>query len=217
MECLIGITGKDFVVVASDNLSAHSIIAIKHDAQKQFELGDKMIMAVSGDAGDMTNYAEYIQKNLKLYEMVHGYKLTPNAAANFSRKVMAQALRSRGPYMVNLLLAGVEDDGTPSLYFMDYLAAMTKEKFAAHGYGSFFILSTLDRYYREDMTKDQAVDLLKTCIREVQSRFIVNLNAFSVKIIDKDGIKELGDIPNSGTVHKDVPKEAIHPELIARA
>ena len=40
--------------------------------------------------------------------------------------MMAQALRSRGPYMVNLLLAGVEDDGTPSLYFMDYLAAMTK-------------------------------------------------------------------------------------------
>ena len=49
-------------------------------------------MAVSGDAGDMTNYAEYIQKNLKLYEMVHGYKLTPNAAANFSRKVLPYKL-----------------------------------------------------------------------------------------------------------------------------
>jgi len=119
--------------------------------------------------------------------------------------------------MVNLLLAGVEDDGTPSLYFMDYLASMVKEKFAAHGYGSFFILSTMDRYYKEDMTKEQAIDLLKLCIREVQSRFIVNLNAFSVKIIDKDGVTEVGDIPASGTVHKDVPKEAIHPELIARA
>ena len=28
--------------------------------------------------------------------------------------------------MVNLLLAGVEEDGTPSLYFMDYLASMVK-------------------------------------------------------------------------------------------
>lgn len=45
-------------------------------------------MAVSGDSGDMSNYAEYIQKNLKLYEMIHGYKLTPKAAANFSRKVL---------------------------------------------------------------------------------------------------------------------------------
>ena len=48
-------------------------------------------MAVSGDAGDMTNYAEYIQKNLKLYEMVHGYKLTPKAAANFSRKASSSS------------------------------------------------------------------------------------------------------------------------------
>ena len=43
MECLIGITGKDFVLMASDNLAAHSIIAIKHDTQKQFELSDKMV------------------------------------------------------------------------------------------------------------------------------------------------------------------------------
>jgi len=216
MECLIGICGKDFVVVASDNLAAHSIIAIKHDSQKQFELSDKMMMAVCGDVGDMTNYAEYIQKNLKLYEMIHGYKLTPNAAANFSRKVLAKALRSR-PYMVNLLLAGVEEDGKPSLYFMDYLASMVKEKFAAHGYGSFFIYSTLDKNYKENMTKEETIELLKLCIKEVQSRFIVNLNAFSVKIIDKDGITIVGDIPSSGTVHKDVPREAIHPELISRA
>lgn len=216
MECLIGICGKDFVVVASDNLAAHSIIAIKHDSQKQFELSDNMIMAVCGDVGDMTNYAEYIQKNLKLYEMIHGYNLTPNAAANFSRKVLAQALRSK-PYMVNLLLAGVDDDGSPSLYFMDYLASMVKEKYAAHGYGSFFILSTLDRYYREDMNKEEVLELLKKCIKEVQSRFIVNLNAFSVKVIDKDGSTTLDNIPCNGTVHKDVPKEAIHPELIARA
>ena len=32
------------------------------------------------------------------------------------------------------------------------------------------------------MTKDEAVELLKLCIREVQSRFIVNLNAFSAKV-----------------------------------
>eukprot|EP00116_Pleurobrachia_bachei_P004380 sb/3464642/ len=237
MECLIGIKGKDFVLVASDNMAAHSIIAIKHDAQKQFELSDKMVMAVSGDAGDMTNYAEYIQKNLKLYEMVQGYKHSglrrrlKSVVSDFTNshqfilslillgyicyQVLAKALRS-SPYMVNLLLAGVDENGEPSLYFMDYLASMAKENYAAHGYGSFFILSTMDRYYKEDMTKDEALELLKKCIKEVQSRFIVNLNAFSVKIIDANGITQHPEIPGRGTVHKDVPVEAIHP-LIARA
>jgi len=216
MECLIGVCGKDFVVIASDNLACHSIVAMKHDDNKQFELSDKMVMAVCGDPGDMTNYAEYIQKNLKLYEMIHGYKLTPNAAANFSRKVLAKALRSR-PYHVNLLIAGVEETGEPSLYFMDYLSSMTKEKYAAHGYGSYFILSTLDRNYKEGLSREEAVELVRKCVQEVQNRFIVNLNSFNVQVIDKTGIKKLDEMPGRGTVHKDVPKEAIHPELIARA
>jgi hypothetical protein len=30
MECVIGITGKDFVLVASDTNQAHSIVVMKH-------------------------------------------------------------------------------------------------------------------------------------------------------------------------------------------
>lgn len=51
--------------------------------------------------------------------------------------------------MVNLLLAGYDKIEGPELYFMDYLASMNKCPFAAHGYGSFFTLSILDRYYTE--------------------------------------------------------------------
>ena len=40
----------------------------------------------------------------------------------------------------------------------------------------------MDRYYKENMSREEAVELLKKCIAEVQSRFIVNLNAFSVKV-----------------------------------
>ena len=32
------------------------------------------------------------------------------------------------------------------------------------------------------MTREEAVELLKKCIREVQARFIVNLNAFTVQV-----------------------------------
>ena len=39
-------------------MAAHSIIAIKHDSHKQFELSNKIIIAVCGDQGDMTNYTE---------------------------------------------------------------------------------------------------------------------------------------------------------------
>jgi len=56
------------------------------------------------------------------------------------------------PYMVNLLLAGYDKDEGPSLYFMDYLASLNKVPFAAHGYGSMFTVSIMDRHYHPGET-----------------------------------------------------------------
>ena len=40
-------------------------------------------------------FAEYIEKNIKLYTLRNGIELNPEAAANFTRNELAQALRSR--------------------------------------------------------------------------------------------------------------------------
>ena len=53
------------------------------------------------------------------------------------------------PYYVNLLLGGYDKEEGPQLYFMDYLASQVKLPYAVHGYGSFFTLSVMDRYYKD--------------------------------------------------------------------
>ncbi|XP_023614256.1 proteasome subunit beta type-2 isoform X3 [Myotis lucifugus] len=77
---------------------------------------------------------------------------------------------------------------------MDYLAALAKAPFAAHGYGAFLTLSILDRYYTPNLSRERALELLKKCLEELQKRFILNLPAFSVRIIDKNGIHDLATI-----------------------
>lgn len=42
-------------------------------------------MATSGVAADGVNFGEYIQKNLKLYELNNDVKLSTSAAAHFIR------------------------------------------------------------------------------------------------------------------------------------
>ncbi|KAL4236778.1 Proteasome subunit beta type-2 [Mactra antiquata] len=194
MECLIGIQGKDFVLVAADQVSARSIVSMKQDNDKMFKLNDNLLMLVSGEPGDTVQFAEYIGKNIQLYKMRNGYELSPSAAANFTRKNLADYLRSQTPYMVNLLMAGYDKDEGPSLYFMDYLASLNKLPFAAHGYGSFFTMSIMDRHYHEDITLDQARELLTKCVNEIRQRFIVNMPAFKLRCINKDGIQDLPDI-----------------------
>ncbi|KAK1156768.1 proteasome subunit beta type-2 [Acipenser oxyrinchus oxyrinchus] len=195
MEYLIGIQGPDFVLVAADTIAANSIIQMKHDHDKMFKLSEKILMLCVGEAGDTVQFAEYIQKNVQLYKMRNGYELSPAAAANFTRKNLADYLRSRTPYHVNLLLAGYDEQAGPALYYMDYMSALAKAPFAAHGYGAFLTLSILDRYYKPDLTRDEAVELLKMCLEELKQRFILSLPSFNVRLIDKDGIKDLEKLP----------------------
>ncbi|XP_014352727.1 proteasome subunit beta type-2 isoform X1 [Latimeria chalumnae] len=194
MEYLVGIQGPDFVLVAADMVAASSIIKMKHDYDKMFKLSDKILLMCIGEAGDTVQFAEYIQKNVQLYKMRNGYELSPPAAANFTRKNLADYLRSRTPYHVNMLLAGYDEQDGPSLYYMDYLSALAKAPFAAHGYGAFLTLSILDRYYKPNLTREEALELLKKCLQELQKRFILNLPSFNVRIINKNGIQDLKKI-----------------------
>ena len=72
MECLIGMVFDDFVMVAADQTNANSIIVLKSDQNKFFPLSDKLVMAVSGEKGDTSQFAEYIARNIQLYKMRNG-------------------------------------------------------------------------------------------------------------------------------------------------
>nr|QBH72684.1 proteasome subunit beta type [Carausius morosus] len=194
MECLLGISFKNFVIVAADRTTAQSVLVMKSDEDKLYKISNKLVMAVSGESGDTTQFAEYIAKNIQLYKMRNGYELSPSAAASFTRRNLADYLRSRTPYFVNLLLAGYDDETGPELYFMDYLASMVKVPFGVHGYGGFFSLSIMDRYHNADVSEQEAYEVVKKCVAEVHKRLIINLPNFKVQIVDKNGIRDLPDI-----------------------
>nr|CAD7463197.1 unnamed protein product [Timema tahoe] len=164
------------------------------DEDKLYKISNKLVMAVSGESGDTSQFAEYIAKNIQLYKMRNGYELSPSAAANFTRRNLAEYLRSRTPYNVNLLLAGFDEQAGPELFFMDYLASMVKIPYAAHGYGGYFSLSIMDRYHNADMSEEEGYEVMKKCVQEAHRRLIVNLPNFKVQIINKDGIKDMPDI-----------------------
>lgn len=64
--------------------------------------------------------------------------LGPSAVANYVRGELARSLRSRKPYTVNLLLGGLDPiTKKPSLYWLDYLAALAPLPYAAHGYAQY--------------------------------------------------------------------------------
>merc|ERR1712098_878788 len=141
-----------------------------------------------GPSADTTNFVELIDKNIRLHGFRTGNKMSTSAAANFTRMEIAQALRSRNSYQCDMLLAGCDATG-PKLYFIDYLASMQQCKKAAHGYGAYFALGCMDRYYKADLTLEEAKEIIRKCIKEMETRFVMHMSAWNVKVIDKDGIR----------------------------
>lgn len=61
----------------------------------------------------------------------------------------------------------------------------------AHGYAGYFVAGLLDRWYKEDLTEEEALDILRKCKHELANRFLVSQTDFVAKIVDKDGVREV--------------------------
>ncbi|KAL4906512.1 hypothetical protein BDW74DRAFT_150574 [Aspergillus multicolor] len=200
MENLLGITGKDFVILAASKAAMRGPTILKAEDDKTKQLNEHTLVAFCGEAGDTVQFAEYVQANVQLYTMRNDTELSPNAVANFVRGELARSLRSRNPYTVNLLLGGVDPiSQKPHLYWIDYLASLARVPYAAHGYAQYYCLSTLDKHHHPDITLDQGMKLLEMCTDELKRRLPIDYKGVLVKVITKDGVREV-DFDNNRIV-----------------
>lgn len=196
-EALFGIKGKGFAVLAADRHTSYSIISVKDDEDKISQMDKYKIFACSGASADRNQFMEYIEKNIKLYELRNDVSLSTKAAANWTRNEMATALR-KGPYNCDILIAGYDEaTSDSSLYFLDSYASCIPLSKAAHGYAAYFCSGLLDRYWTPEITLDEALKLIKKCITELKVRFVLKLSEYIIKVVDKDGVRviNVADIP----------------------
>ncbi|CAH0517244.1 unnamed protein product [Peronospora belbahrii] len=85
MDSIFGIVGKDFVLLAADCKVARSILVYKDDEDKSIHLDNSKVMVTSGPQSDRLAFSEYIQKNMKLYELRNGVQLNGAATAHYSQ------------------------------------------------------------------------------------------------------------------------------------
>lgn len=206
MEFLCGIKGDGFVLLCSDTAATQQIITIKHDEDKLIEIDERILMGISGEPGDRVQFSEYVSANVRLSALRNETRLSTSAVAHYARGELAAALRKR-PYSTNLLIAGFDDhegaekeggskekEGEASLYWMDYLATMHKMNVGGTGYGSYFVLSMLDRLWRPKLSVAEALEMMEKGVAEVLKRLVVAPPAYVIKIVDKEGIRVLKTI-----------------------
>lgn len=79
----------------------------------------------------------------------------------------------------------------PKLFWLDEYGSLQIIDYGAHGLGSNFALSILDRSYKKDMTREEAVTLIHKCFDQLRMRFVINNPENPcIKCIDCNGCKQ---------------------------
>ena len=192
MDCVFGIQGNDYILLAGDRASvSNSIIKLQDTDHKILKLTDSQMIACVGEAYDKKNFSKYIKANMENYYFQNGQRLTTDETAAYIRKELAEGIRST-PHQCNCLVAGFDVDG-PKLYWLDYLGSYAKLLKAAHGYGAYFLYGLMDNFYKKDLSLKDGEMIITKCINELKTRFSINMVDFDVFKITKDGIEDISD------------------------
>ncbi|HEY1248673.1 MAG TPA: proteasome subunit beta, partial [Nitrososphaera sp.] len=91
----------------------------------------------------------------KLAELRRGFPFTTKESARLIANLAYSGLKNYQPYFVELLVAGVDQEGA-HVYAADMSGAITSEDFASSGSGSPVAYGVLESMYRKEITNEEA-------------------------------------------------------------
>ncbi|ABW98254.1 prsB4 (nucleomorph) [Hemiselmis andersenii] len=191
MDTIISLNGKGFGICAIDTLSFKSFLITKTNLNKYIEIGKNKFLAVSGYPGDVIQFTDFLQKTIQLYTLKTGLTLSTRSVANCIRKELSDCLR-KNPININLTLIGFDKIYGSSLYFIDYLGSLQRMDFCVQGHSSLILSSFLDRYYKQKMNLQEAIEIIKRCANIIKKRFLIPQTKLLLNIVDEKGCRCLG-------------------------
>lgn len=186
----VGITCKDGVVIATEHRATMGTLIAHKKTQKLFKIDDNIGMTVAGLVGDAQTLARYLKAEAELYRLKRGSQMPVRAAATMLANILNG--RSYYPYWVQLIVAGVDDDGF-HVYSLDAAGGSIPDDYVTTGSGSPYVYGILEDYYKEGMTMNDAIDLAIRGLSAAMKRDSASGNGISVASITKKEFKELED------------------------
>ena len=106
-------------------------------------------------------------------------------------KLVSNLLFSRrlAPLITQTIVGGTDEEG-PSIYVLDVLGSVIPDKYAVVGSGTEIAVGVLEEGYKENMTAEEAKDLVVRAVKSAVSRDIMSGDGIDFLIITKGGTQE---------------------------
>ncbi|MFO7618685.1 MAG: archaeal proteasome endopeptidase complex subunit beta [Thermoplasmata archaeon] len=195
----VGITCKDGVVIATEHRATMGTLIAHKKTQKLFKIDDNIGLTVAGLVGDAQTLARYLKAEAELYRIKRGSNMPIRAAATMLANILNG--RSYYPYWVQLIVAGVDDDGY-HVYSLDAAGGSIPDDYVTTGSGSPYVYGILEDYYKEGISVSDGIDLAIRGLSAAMKRDSASGNGISVASITKKEFKELDEADVSKRIEK---------------
>lgn len=193
---VLGVKFKDGVVIAADNLASYGSLARFTDVKRLRVFPPNTIVGFGGDVSDM----QYIDRLLQSLDIEENYLSSAEHSLNarnlhtYLSKVMYKRRSDFNPLWNMLLIAGFDENEKPFLASADLLGTTFSSPTLATGFGAHLAQPLLRKLMPEDeasvknVTKEQAVNAVKECMKVLFYRDARSMDRYSLAVITKDGV-----------------------------
>ncbi len=186
----MGLTCKDGVVIATEHRATMGTLIAHKKTQKLFKIDDNIGLTVAGLVGDAQILARYVRAEAELYRLKRGVRMPIKSAATMLSNILNG--RRYFPYWVQLVIAGVDDDGY-HVYSLDAAGGSIPDDYTTTGSGSPYVYGVLEDHYKEGITVDEGINLAIRGLTAAMKRDSASGNGIAVASITNKEFKELDD------------------------
>jgi len=188
----VGIVCKDAVVMAADKRATMGYLIANKNVEKIFKITDNIALTIAGYASDGQVLARLLRAEMDLYRYNTGVEPSLTAASNLLATIVFERAKSYMPYVVQLIMGGIDENNEYALYTIDMGGSIIKEDmYYSTGSGSPMAFGVLEDSYKENMTTEQGAELAIKALASALKRDAGTGEGVEVIIIDKKGYRKL--------------------------
>jgi proteasome beta subunit len=190
MTTIVGLKGKDFVILGSDETISAGFFATDYDMKKVAKLDDKIYLGMAGSVATCQMFVDLLRQIIKEYKRKDIPYTVKTIANYFSKLLYYNRYDSRMGFIGEYILGGIDEE--PQLYTYDPIGGTSKTKYGAWGSGCIFAYSILDAEYNENITKEEGFNLVLKALKAAGKRdlYSAKIPRFYIVIITKEGVEE---------------------------
>lgn len=183
----VGVVCKDGVVLASEKRVSYGYLIVSKGAKKVFKITDCIGAACAGLVSDMQILVREVEAYVNLFSLDVGRPISVRSAA----KLMSNLLFNNrlAPLITQTIVGGVDEEGA-SIYVLDVLGSVIPDTYTVVGSGTEVAIGVVEEGYRENMTMEEAKDLVTRAIKSAVSRDIMSGDGIDFLLITKEGMTE---------------------------